>query len=188
MPNFGRTSWWSYILGTYMSVSPTILFGIMRFLKRLADTHPMTPNQLQDCVARPIRERFWNGQTPLYIQFLKAMHAAPLVEEDMGERREQTGMRSILAGMTKYDEHKSYGTSDVDGAAREFLTHVFGMGAARRATQASVAKNAAQIVNTIKRMAHEKADSAWGKLFKDGVFGLSKAAIRAALAEERHVV
>jgi hypothetical protein len=62
------------------------------------------------------------------------------------------------------------------------------MGAARRATQASVAKNAAQIVNTIKRVAHEKTDSAWGKLFKDGVFCLSKAAIRAALAEERHVV
>jgi hypothetical protein len=37
-------------------------------------------------------------------------------------------------------------------------------------------------------MAHEKADSAWGKLFKDGVFCLSKAAIRDALAEERHVV
>jgi hypothetical protein len=188
MPNFGRTMWWSYILGTYMSVSPTILYGIHGFLKRLAESHPMTPNQLQDCVAGPIRKRFWNGQTPIYIQFLKALHAAPLVAEDMGERREQTGMRSILAGMVRHDEQKKYSTSDVDGAAREFLTHVFGMGAARRATPSSVAKNAAQIVNTIKRMAHEKADSAWGKLFKDGVFCLSKAAIRDALAEERHVV
>jgi hypothetical protein len=190
MPNFGRTSWWSYILGTYMSVNPTILFGILRYLKRLADTHPMTANQLQDFVARPIRERFWNGQTPLHIQFLKASHAAPFFRDadDKMARIEQTGLKSILGGMYFCSEETRHEKADVDNAAREFMTHVFGMGAARRATQVSVAKNATQIVSTIKRMAQEKSDSAWGRLFKDGKFCLSKAVIRAVLAEERHVV
>jgi hypothetical protein len=173
-----------------MSVSPTILFGILRYLKRLADTHPMTANQLQDFVARPIRERFWNGQTPLHIQFLKALHAAPFFRDadDKMARIEQTGLKSILGGMYFCSEETRHEKADVDNAAREFMTHVFGMGAARRATQVSVAKNATQIVSTIKRMAQEKSDSAWGRLFKDGKFCLSKAVIRAVLAEERHIV
>ena len=67
MPNFGRTAWWSYLLSSYMSVSPTILFGILRYLKRLAEDNPMTPNELQDKVARPGRTARWargSGRSP----------------------------------------------------------------------------------------------------------------------------
>lgn len=85
-----------------MSVSPAILFGILRYLTRLAEENPLTPNELQDKVARPIRERFWNGQTPLYAKFLKALLGAPIFGAgDTGECTSGESYKTLLPSRGK---------------------------------------------------------------------------------------
>ena len=184
MPNFGRTAWWSYLLGSYMSVSPTILFGILRYLTRLAEENPLTPNELQDKVARPIRERFWNGQTPLYAKFLKVLLGAPIF--GAGDTGECTSGESYKTLLPSRGKDAVFTSAAVDAAAREFVTNLFG-GGVRKVSTAVSARNAAAIVADMKRMAAAKPQSAWSRLVIAGSFKITKETIRESLEEERYL-